>query len=90
MVPWAEDLTSVARVAVKFLSPAWCSGLKGWAFLELQCRSQLRLGFILWPGNFHMLWVWPLNKKKNGFAESDVLHRSVFGHSSRTTVSIME
>lgn len=71
MVPWAEDLTSVARVAVKFLSPAWCSGLKGWAFLELQCRSQLRLGFILWPGNFHMPCVQQKEKTKQKIRMSE-------------------
>ena len=34
------------------------------ALLPLQCRSQLWLGFSPWPGNFYMLWVQPLKKKK--------------------------
>ena len=25
---------------------------------------QLQLGFSTWPGNFHILWVQPLKKKK--------------------------
>ena len=28
-------------------------------------RSQLWLGFNAWPGNFHMLQVWPKKKRKN-------------------------
>ena len=41
-----------------------CSGLKDLALPELQCRSQLQLGFSTWPGNFHMLWVQPLKKEE--------------------------
>ena len=33
------------------------------ALLQLQCRSQLWLGFSPWPGNFHMLWMQPKKKK---------------------------
>ena len=27
-------------------------------------QLQLQLGFDTWPRNFHILWVWPKNKKK--------------------------
>ena len=29
------------------------------ALLQLWCRLQLGLEFTSWPGNFHMLGVWP-------------------------------
>ena len=59
MVQWVKNLTAVARVAaeVQVPSPAWCSGLKNLVLPQLCCRSQLQLGFDLWPGNFHMPWV---------------------------------
>ena len=34
------------------------------ALPRLWCRWQLQLGFGPWPGNFHMLQVQPLKKKK--------------------------
>ena len=65
MVQGVEHLTAVAWVAaeVQIRSPAWHSGLKDPELSKLWCRLQLRLGFSLWPGNFHMLWVWPLTQK---------------------------
>lgn len=27
-------------------------------------QLQLQLGFDTWPRNFHILWVWPKNKKQ--------------------------
>ena len=36
--------------------------VKDVALLQLWCTSQLHLGFDPWPGNVHMLWVWPKNK----------------------------
>ena len=55
MVPWVNNTTEVAQVAmeVQIRSPARCSRLKEPALL------QLCFGFNLWPGNFYMLWVWP-------------------------------
>ena len=40
-------------------SLAWCRGLNDQALL------QLWLGFNPWPGNLHVLWVWPLEQNKN-------------------------
>ena len=33
--------------------------VKDLVLLQLWCWLQLRLRFDPWPGNFHMLWVWP-------------------------------
>ena len=46
-----KKLTSGAGVAAKV---AHCSGLK-----DLALPLQLQLRFNPWPGNFHMLQVWP-------------------------------
>ena len=61
MAQWVKNLTAVARVAaeVRVQSLAWCSGEKDLAALQLWRRSQLWLGFHPWPGNFHMLKMWP-------------------------------
>ena len=68
MVQWVKNLTAAVWVTVKVWvqSLARHSGLKDQVLLQLQCRLQLRLGFNLWPGNFHMLWVWLLKKKVKG------------------------
>ena len=52
MVQRVKNLTVVAWVdaEVQGPSPAWCSGLKNPALLQLQ----LQLGFDFWPWNFHM------------------------------------
>jgi len=57
MAQWAKDPTVVAQVAAgaRVGSPAWPSGLKNPALLQLWCRSQSRLGVNPWPGNFHIL-----------------------------------
>ena len=39
-------------------SLARCSGFKDLAL------PQLWLGFSPWLGNFHVLWVWPLRRKR--------------------------
>ena len=66
MAQWVKNLTADTRVNaeawVRF--PAQHGGLKDLALPLLQCRLQLWLGFNPWPGNFHMLWVWLLKKKK--------------------------
>ena len=36
--------------------PSLAQGVKDLALQQLWCRSQLRLGFDCWPGNFHMPW----------------------------------
>lgn len=55
MVQWVKNLTVVAQVIaeVQVQSPAQHSELKT---PEL---PQLWLLFNPWPGNIHMLWVWP-------------------------------
>ena len=65
MVPWVKNRTAAAHVTeeVRVQSPAWCSGLKDLALLQLQHRLQLGLGFSPWSRNFHMLWVRPFKKK---------------------------
>ena len=64
--------------------PPWCRGLKiqlqwfGWlqrCGLYAQPRSQLRLGFSPWLGNFHMPWVHPLKKKKMPVFSPNLTHR---------------
>ena len=72
MVQRVKNPTAVARLAVEVWvqSPAWCRELKDPALLQLWHRSQLRLRFSPWPGNFHMLWEQPFknkqtNKQKN-------------------------
>ena len=61
MVQWVKNLTEVAQVAAEAQapSPAQYSGLKDLALLQLQCRSQLQLGFNPLPRNFHMPQVQP-------------------------------
>ena len=54
---YAADLVSVV---VQVPSPAWHSGLKDLALLQLQHKSKLQLVFNPWPRNFHILWVQPL------------------------------
>ena len=54
MAQWVQNSTAAAWVAaeVGVRSLAQRSGLKDVAL------PQLWLGFIPWPGNFHMPWVW--------------------------------
>ena len=61
-----KNLTAAAQVAVEMRvrSLAWCSRLKDLALLHLWCRSQVWLRLSPWSGNFHMLRVWSLKKKK--------------------------
>ena len=56
VVQWVKNLTAAAQVTVdaRVQSQAQHTRLKGPALLQLQLRSQLRLGFSPWPGNFHM------------------------------------
>ena len=58
---WVKNPVAAVIVTVEawVLSPAQCSGLKALALLQPQRRSQLQLGFNLWPRNSHMPWVWP-------------------------------
>ena len=60
-----KNPTAVAQVAVEawVQSPAWCSGLNDPVLLQLRHRLQFHLGFSPLPGNFHLMWVWPLKKK---------------------------
>ena len=65
MVQWLKNVTAAAWVTAEVWvqSPAWHSGLKDFALLQLQCRMRLQLRFSPWPWNFHVLRVWP-NKKQ--------------------------
>ena len=57
-------LSSVhTRVAIAG-DPILVQWVKNPTLLQLWCRLQLWLGFNPWPGNFHVLWVWPKKKKK--------------------------
>ena len=66
-------------------SPAGRSGLKD---LALLCpRSQLRLGFNPWPGNCHMPWVWPFEKKRKkkwSYREWHSIKKEQHGKASRS------
>ena len=44
--------------------PGLLQWVKDLAVLHLWCRSQLRLGFIPWPQNFHVLVVVAEKEKK--------------------------
>ena len=68
------------------LIPGPVQWLKDLALLQLWLR------FSLWPGNFHLLWVWPKKKKNGEEKEEDVLFSilpsalfSPFGHKPRKT-----
>ena len=54
---WLPQLWFTAEVWVG--CPAWRSGLKDLALLQLQCRWQLWLVFNPWTRNFHMPRMWP-------------------------------
>ena len=56
LVPGVKNLTAVAWVPVRHGFDPQPS--------EVSLRSQLQLRFNPWPGNFHMLQVRPLKKKK--------------------------
>ena len=64
MAQWVKNPTAAAQVATE----AWVqyldqhSGLKDPVLPQL-LPMQLQLGFNLWPGNFHMLWVLPQKQK---------------------------
>ena len=66
MAQWIKNPTAAARVAAVARVPSLAqqSGLKDPVLPLLQHRSQLWIGFNRCPGNFHVLWVWPLKKKK--------------------------
>ena len=57
-----EYAKALVSVVVQVQSPAWHSGLKDLALLQLQHKPKLQLVFNHWPGNFHILWVQPLKK----------------------------
>ena len=63
---WVKNMTAVAWVTAEAQvgALAWGSGLKGPALPQMWRRSQLLLGFNAWNGNFHMLPMRPLKKKK--------------------------
>ena len=62
MVQWVKNLRAEVQITVEALvqSPVHQSGLKDSALLQLQHKSQLKLRFDPWLGNFHMAWVQPL------------------------------
>ena len=61
MVQQVKNLTAAAQADAEVQLPflAWHIGLKDPVLPQLQCRSQLQLGFNPWPRNFHMPWVQP-------------------------------
>ena len=63
MAQWVKNLTSVSQVAAEVEAQdqplAQHCALRDLELPQLQCRSQLWLGFSPWPGNLHMPWVWP-------------------------------
>ena len=66
MAQWVKNLTAAAWVATEMQVPslALSSWLKDLELLQLWHRLHLLLGFSPWPGNFHMLKVQSLKKKK--------------------------
>ena len=61
-----KNPTAASQVTaeVQVQSLAQHTGLKDQGLPQLWDRSNIRLGFNLWLGNFHMPWVWPLQKEK--------------------------
>ena len=59
---WVKDPTAAACLAAEaqVQSPAQHNGLKDPGLPQLQLR------FSSWPGNLHMLRVWPLKEKGGG------------------------
>ena len=61
---WVNDLACLCGGMGLIPSPVWWG--KGPVLLQLWHRSQMWLGFALWPGNFHMpLGQLKKKKKKN-------------------------
>ena len=62
MVQWVKNPIAVAWVAteVQVRSPSLVQWVKGYTVAAVL----LQLRFSLWPSNFHMPWVQPLEKKK--------------------------
>ena len=65
MTQWVRNLTSSSQIAVGGvgLIPSPAQWVKGCG-IAMRCRLQLQLGFNLQSRKFHMLWVWPLKKRK--------------------------
>ena len=63
---WVKNVTAAARVTMEatIQSPSQGSGLKDLMLLQMRHRSKLGLRFKPCPGNFHMPWVWPLNREE--------------------------
>ena len=64
-VQWVRHPTAVApgNVETQILSLGQCSVFKYLALPQLWYRSQRQLKFSPWPGNFHMIQVWPQTNK---------------------------
>ena len=82
---WVKNPTAAALVATEeqVQSPAWHSGLNELALLQLWHRLQLGLRFNLRPGNFHLLLVQPLKRKKKS-----IFFHSCINHNSQDLESI--
>ena len=70
-----KDPQHFCSTRTQVCSPAQHRGLKDPALLQLGCRSHLQLGFSPWPGNFHMLQVWPLKGSRCDF---ELLQNSLY------------
>ena len=55
MAQWVHDLACLCDIAGSIPGPA--QGVTVLVLLQLQCRSQLQLGFSSCSKNFHMPWV---------------------------------
>ena len=79
---WVKNPTAAAWIdaEVKVQSPAWHSALKDLVLPQLWHRSWLWLRFGPCPGNFHVLWLQPLKKKKKSDAAVAIrVHISFLG-----------
>ena len=76
MMQCVKNLTAAALVSEKaqVRSLAWCSGLKDPVLPQLQRRLKPGLGFIPRPGNFHVLQVGPLKKRKRHNKNSSFIY----------------
>ena len=62
MAQWIKDPAHLCGIPVRFPGPEqW---IKDPVWPQLWHKSQMRLRFNPWPGNFHMPQVWPKEEKK--------------------------
>ena len=62
MAQWFNDLACCGTVVAGPV-PGLLRQIKDLALLQQWRKPQMQLGFDPWPGNFHILWIWPKMEK---------------------------